>query len=352
MIEPEKPLKKKDQISFDEQEAIKLQAEFDEEERLTREKDEANLAQRLQAEEQEQFTTEQKTTLFKELLEQRRKHFAAKRAEENRNKPPTKSQQKKTMITYLKNMEGWKHKDLKSKDFDYIKELFDKAFKRVNMFVDYRTDLVESSSKRAGDELEQEVTKKQKVDDVQETAKVDDDQEAAKIKELMKIISDEEEVAIDAIPLATKPSTIVDRKIHKEGKKNYYKIIRVDGSSKMYLVFSHMLKIFDMEDFETLWKLVKAKYGSTRPVEDLDLILWGDLKTIFEPHVKDRIWRNQQDYRVLDWKLYDSCRVHSLRMQHMHNHMLVEKRYPLTPATIIDMLNKKLQADHFSEMAY
>ncbi|GJY00687.1 hypothetical protein Tco_0358839 [Tanacetum coccineum] len=86
IIEPKKPLKKKDQISFDEQEAIRLHVEFDEEERLTREKDEANvalteewddihakvdadyqLAQRLHAEEQEQFTTKQKATLFKEL---------------------------------------------------------------------------------------------------------------------------------------------------------------------------------------------------------------------------------------------------------------------------------------------
>ncbi|GJV08102.1 hypothetical protein Tco_1345758 [Tanacetum coccineum] len=72
------------------------------------------LAQRLQAKEQEQFTTKQKATLFKELLEQRRKHFAAKRAKEKSNKQPNKTQQKKTMITYLKNMEGWKHKDLKS----------------------------------------------------------------------------------------------------------------------------------------------------------------------------------------------------------------------------------------------
>ncbi|GJV36727.1 hypothetical protein Tco_1409204 [Tanacetum coccineum] len=79
------------------------------------------------------------------------------------------------MITYLKNIEGWNHKDLKYKDFDSIKEFFDKAFKRMNMFVDYRIDLVEGSSKRAGDQLEQEVTKKQKVDDVQEIAKVDDD---------------------------------------------------------------------------------------------------------------------------------------------------------------------------------
>ncbi|GKE90955.1 hypothetical protein Tco_1572050 [Tanacetum coccineum] len=44
MIEPEKPLKKKDLIRLDEEIASKLQAEFDEEERLAREKDEANVA--------------------------------------------------------------------------------------------------------------------------------------------------------------------------------------------------------------------------------------------------------------------------------------------------------------------
>ncbi|GJW02657.1 hypothetical protein Tco_1561513 [Tanacetum coccineum] len=258
--EPVKSMKKKDLVRLDEEIASKLQAEFDEEERLAREKDEANvalteewddiqakvdvdyqLAQRLQAEEQEQFTTEQKATLFKELLEQRRKHFAAKRAEEKRNKPPTQAQQRKIMCTYLKNMEGKKPKDLKNKSFDSIQKMFDRAFKRV--------------------------------DDVQETAEVDDDQEAAKIKELMEIVHDEEKVAIDAIPLAVKPPTIVDWKNHKEGKKNYYQIIRADESSKMYLVFSHMLKSFDREDLETLCKLIKAKYGSTRPVEDLDLIL-------------------------------------------------------------------------------
>ncbi|GKF11816.1 hypothetical protein Tco_0049742, partial [Tanacetum coccineum] len=247
------------------------------------------LAERLQAAKQEQFTIEEKATLFKELLEQRRKNFVAKRAEEKRNKPPTKSQQKKTMITYLKNMEGWKHKDLKSKDFDSIKELFDKAFKRVNMFVDFRTELVEGSSKRAGTELEQEITKKQKVDDVQETSKVDDDQEAAKIKEIIEIVLDEEEVTIDAISLAVKSPRIVDWKIHKEGNKSYYQIVRADGKSQMYLVFGHMLKSFDKEDLEDLYKLVKARYGSTRPVEDLDMVLWNDLKNMFEPHVEDTV---------------------------------------------------------------
>ncbi|GKD18044.1 hypothetical protein Tco_1207202 [Tanacetum coccineum] len=191
----------------------------------------------------------------------------------------------------------------------------------------------EGSSKRAGEELKQESSKKQKLEE---------DKESEELKSLMEVMPDEEEVALDAIPLAVKSPSIIDWKIHKEGKKSYYQIIRADGSSKMYLVFSHMLKSFDREDLETLYKLVKAKYGSTRPVEDLDLVLYGDLKTMFEPHVEDNVWKNQSDYRVLDWKLYDSCGVHSLRKQNVHIHMLVEKRYPLIAPTITDMLNKKL----------
>ncbi|GKF41311.1 hypothetical protein Tco_0124653 [Tanacetum coccineum] len=174
---------------------MRLQAEFDEEERLAREKDKANialteewndiqakiktnyeLAQTLQAEEQEELTVKKKAILFQQLLEKRRKHFAAKRAEEKRNRPPTKAQQRSMMTTYLKNMAGWKPKDLENKSFANIQELFNKAMKRVNTFVDFRTELVEgtemeesskkldvieeiaqeSSSKRAGDELEQE----------------------------------------------------------------------------------------------------------------------------------------------------------------------------------------------------
>ncbi|GKE31858.1 gag-pol polyprotein, partial [Tanacetum coccineum] len=86
-------------------------------------------------------------------LEQRRKHFAATRAEEKRNRPPTRSQQDL-------NMEGWKPKSLKNKSFANIQELFDKAMKRVNTFVDNRTELVEESSKKAEAEIAQERRKR------------------------------------------------------------------------------------------------------------------------------------------------------------------------------------------------
>ncbi|GKC09927.1 hypothetical protein Tco_1001537 [Tanacetum coccineum] len=123
-----------------------------------------------------------------------------------------------------------------------------------------------SSSKRAGDELEQESIKKQKVDD---------DQETTKMKEHIEVVPDEEEVAINAIPLATKPPSIVNFKILKEGKISYFQIIRADGSSKRYSAFIHMLRSFDREDLETLWKFVKAKHRHTRPEDDYERVLWG-----------------------------------------------------------------------------
>nr|GEV75981.1 reverse transcriptase domain-containing protein [Tanacetum cinerariifolium] len=92
----------------------RLQAEFDEDERLARDKNKANnavieqwndvqakikthyeLSQRLQEEEQEQLTDDKKARLFMQFLEKRKKFFAAKRAKEKRNRPPTIAQQRK-----------------------------------------------------------------------------------------------------------------------------------------------------------------------------------------------------------------------------------------------------------------
>ncbi|GKC25264.1 putative ribonuclease H-like domain-containing protein [Tanacetum coccineum] len=172
MIKLEKPLKKKEQIRLDEEFAFKLQAEEEEQARLTKEKDEkveeANiswdnvqamidadrlLAKRLQEREQEELTDEEKARLFVELLRKRKKHFAALRAQEKRNKPPTKAQKKSTMSTYLKHMAGYKQSQLKNKSFVEIQKLFDKAMTRVNMFVDMDTELVKERSKKAEAEM-------------------------------------------------------------------------------------------------------------------------------------------------------------------------------------------------------
>ncbi|GJY04577.1 hypothetical protein Tco_0370517 [Tanacetum coccineum] len=286
----------------------------------------------MQAQEQEELSDAEKATLFCQLLEKRRKFFATKRAKEKRNKPLTQTQQRKIMCTYLKNMERYKLNELKLFELDVIQKMFDKAFKRVNTFVDFRTEVVDGNEKRAGEELEQETTKKQKLND---------DHEEAEVKQLIQIIPDEDDVTIDAMPLATK-YRVIGWKIYKEGGKSYWNILRVGGKSHMYLLFSQLLRNFDREDLEDLWSLVKAKYGSTKPKEDMDLLLWNDLKNMFEPNVKDHVWRNQEVSTGLIWKLYDSCGVHSLWIKSMQVYMLVERRYPLTVPTLAKMLENKL----------
>ncbi|GKC29850.1 hypothetical protein Tco_1037144 [Tanacetum coccineum] len=115
-----------------------------------------------------------------------------------------------------------------------IQKLFDKAVIRVNKFVDKDTELVKESSKKAEEVLEQESSSKRAGEELEQ-----------------EIVQDDE-VAIDAIPLATKPAPIVNFKIHRNGRNDYYEIMRVDGSSKTYLLFSQLLKEFDREDLENL----------------------------------------------------------------------------------------------------
>nr|GFA47137.1 hypothetical protein [Tanacetum cinerariifolium]GFA59029.1 hypothetical protein [Tanacetum cinerariifolium] len=68
--------------------------------------------------------------------------------------------------------------------------------------------VTEGSSKTAREELEFDKSKKQKLDEKVEVEE-DNDQKEPAIKMYMKIISDDE-IALDAIPLATKPPIIVD----------------------------------------------------------------------------------------------------------------------------------------------
>nr|GEX28902.1 ribonuclease H-like domain-containing protein [Tanacetum cinerariifolium] len=160
------------------------------------------------------------------------------------------------------------------------------------------------------------------------------------------------EESIDAIPLTTKPPIIIDRKIIKEGKISFYHIIRPDGNSNRFSSMIQMLQNIDIKDLETLWKLVKAKYVITRQEEASERVLWGELKVVFEPDIESEAQRNLQGNKVTVWKLFYSCGVHFVRFQNLHILMLVGKRYPLTPATITEMLNRKLQADHLNEMCY
>ncbi|GKD83016.1 hypothetical protein Tco_1349855 [Tanacetum coccineum] len=171
-----------------------------------------------------------------EFMEKRRKHFAALRAQEKRKRPPTKTQKRNQMSIYLKHIGRYKHNQLKGRSYDEIQKLLDKEMKRVNSFV-----AMNSEAQEIRDKLESDKSKKQKTDENEVDNKVE-------LKKHMVIVKDDD-IAIDAIPLATKPPVIVEYKLIREGIIRHYQLIKADG---IYSSMIRLLQGIDREDLQTL----------------------------------------------------------------------------------------------------
>ncbi|GKD93714.1 hypothetical protein Tco_1373551, partial [Tanacetum coccineum] len=103
------------------------------------------LAARLQAQEKEELTVKEKSKLFVELMDKRKKHFSRLREDEQRRKPPTKAQKRNQMCTYLKNMAGYTHSQLKNKRFDKVQKAFDKTIGWINSFIHMDSKVVKGA---------------------------------------------------------------------------------------------------------------------------------------------------------------------------------------------------------------
>nr|GEW61150.1 hypothetical protein [Tanacetum cinerariifolium] len=72
------------------------------------------------------------------------------------------------------------------------------------------------------------------------------------LKGMMRLVP-LEEVYVEALQVK---HPIIDWEIHSEGKREYWKIIRLGGRTAVYQFFVDMLKQFDREDLHQLWTLV------------------------------------------------------------------------------------------------
>ncbi|GJY71268.1 hypothetical protein Tco_0474971 [Tanacetum coccineum] len=233
------------------------------------------LAANLQENERQAMSIEEKSRRLAELIRERKKFFVAQRAEAIRNKPPTKTQRRNQMIHFVPIEEDLPSEKVQ-KEISSEKKAEGSSRKKP------------IGSKRAKDNQEQESSKRQRVKDCKE------EEVLKKCFELAK----EEEIAINAIPLATKVP-VLGFQIHTRGMLGYYEIVRADGSSKLYHVFSQLLSEFDREDLVNLWKLVKAKHGDNRPEEDFERVLWGNLRVMFKPDVENSEDEHQVSGRIV-----------------------------------------------------
>ncbi|GKD55309.1 hypothetical protein Tco_1288696, partial [Tanacetum coccineum] len=250
----------------------------------------------------------------------RKKQLAAERAEAIRNKPPTRTQVRNMMITYLKHIGKYTYQQLKHKTFEEVQKLYEREKKWIDDFKHIDDDSqqqVESTKKRPRADSGKESSKKQKLEEDNDAKK--------RSLEITHVLNE---------------------------NMMYYQIIRAYGSSKNYKIFSEMLDDFDRQDVIDLHRLVNERYETTSP-EGYDLLLWGDLKTLFEPNEEDEIWKNKKEYNLISWRLFDSCGVHVLLMNtRVSIHMMIEKKYPLIQEMLSKMLNRRLEVGYESEMAF
>ncbi|GJX86244.1 hypothetical protein Tco_0337018, partial [Tanacetum coccineum] len=238
--------------------AIRLQEQLDEEEsqRIARDAEEdirarveayEELTHKLQAEERDMYSEVDQARMLVDLTNQRKRYFATQKAKAKRNKPMTQAQQRTYMSNYIKHMGSHTMQQLKIYTFDELKELFEITMKHVSTFTSIETEdkereseLAAGSSKRPraehDEEHDGESVKKQKLEE--------NDAEKEELRACLDIVS-RDEIAIEFESLATK-YPIIDWKTHiLTENMMYYQIIRADGSSKNYKIFSEMLDDFD-----------------------------------------------------------------------------------------------------------
>nr|GEW75004.1 hypothetical protein [Tanacetum cinerariifolium] len=198
---------------------------------------------------------------------------------------------------------------------DVIEPIFEKHYNSIQAFlekVEEEVTVQKEGNKRQGGSLEQDIAKKQRMDEEAEELKI----------HLQIVANDDDDVFTEATPLASKVP-VIDYQIHYENNKPYYKIIRADGTHKLFLSFITLLKNFDREDLEALWKLVKERFETTEPKNFLDDFLLNILRIMFEkPNIEASMF------------------------------LLVEKKYPLIHFTLQQMLdNVRLKVKEESEMS-
>ncbi|GJY05816.1 hypothetical protein Tco_0371756 [Tanacetum coccineum] len=331
------------------------------------------LAEKLQEEGREKFTIEQRAKFLHDTIAAQRRFLAQQRSEAIRNKLPTRNQLRNQMMTYLKHVGGYKHAQLNKKKFEEIQVMYEKVKRENERFIPIGSaeddKLIEKMNKKAAGMDKEEVAKelesskvegpkenirkrsgrrlKMKAPKRSKRQKTDSDhEEENQLRIFLKIVPEEEE-KIDYEILGTRyPIINWESKFYDYGHFGreliYYRVFRADGSSRWIKTFSEMIKLFDRMDLIEIHSLVMKRFETTPP-EGIDLLLWGDLRTMFESKEDDELWKNQEEWKLQSWIFYENCGVHVLRLEDgTEINMLAERRYPLTKHTLERMMDLRL----------
>nr|GEY85158.1 hypothetical protein [Tanacetum cinerariifolium] len=151
-----------------------------------------------------------------------------------------------------------------------------------------QVELDEAYARKLQEEFNQNIDWEAAIDHVKQRTK-----EEPFIQRYQIVLDEDDDVFTKATPL-TRKVPVVDYHVILVNNKPQYKIIKADDTHQLYASFITMLNFFDREDLETLWRIVKERFSTSKPNNFLDEYLLTALKMMFErPDGQDNVWRNQ-----------------------------------------------------------
>ncbi|GJS62441.1 hypothetical protein Tco_0657225, partial [Tanacetum coccineum] len=149
-------------------------------------------------------------------------------------------------------------------------------YKRICVFYTYQY----------GEELQTKTSKKQRFDD----------KDVLALGEKVAEVKEEEQVKRTG-----------KRKKQKARKARSKKCLSANGADRVYMSFGAMIKDFTREDLIELYRLVMQKYGTNRPEDAYDRVLWSNLRTMFDPPLnEDAIWSLPLQQKMINWRCLPS----------------------------------------------
>ncbi|GKC58679.1 hypothetical protein Tco_1086277 [Tanacetum coccineum] len=281
--------RKFDQLAKDEEIARKVQEDWEAEEemkKLVEEEDtkaaliqdfddiqariEADrlLAARLQEEERETFTVEERAKFLYDTIAAQRRFLAQQRAAAIRSRPPTRTQLRNQMMTYLKHAGGKNHTDLKNKNFEEIQVLYKKVKRSDKNFIAIGSAKDERQIKEMNKESKDPKKKRLKKRVVNETLREEDTSKVPAEQEVTERGTKKRKSGHVKMIARKRPRPQPDDDSDNEHRK-CLRIVTFDST-------------LDSEIMETK----SFQYSKITP-EGIEMILWGDLKIMIESSTEE-----------------------------------------------------------------
>ncbi|GJZ26252.1 hypothetical protein Tco_0570505 [Tanacetum coccineum] len=248
------------------------------------------------------------------------------------------------MSNYLKNQGTWKLSQLKKLSLEEIKEEFDKLVQRIDTFVPMDFESTNAKLKKYREEFQIKTSKKQKIDD----------KDVPAIGEKVAKVKEEEPVKRTGKRKKQKARKGISVDKNAQGDSETDKEESVKAMNPTPLATKSNIVDFTREDLIGLYRLVMQKYGTNRPEDAYDRVLWSDLRTMFDPPLnEDAIWSLPLH---ISWLVEGSIMINvkyiRLLLEACTIYLLADKKYPLSKDACQVMLKMKLLDRKMNEVCY